>query len=389
MKIRHELSLEETGQLIELLHNHHDAILEEWLKVVSISPQDPFYNEIIKNGGHTIRLVTTYVEDPETPLVQNLTKKIARERVEAQVNIEEFISNINMGRSIVYRVLSKTNVPKDKQLRFMLLINDFFDSYMYHAITEYSKLKDSIIKNKSRFIQEMHSDRLSILGQVAASFAHEFRNPLTSIKGFIQLIERETPPGVESASFFKIINREMESLQEKITQFLYLSKMKGIDDESEVFSFTDVVQDMLSFMYPRIVDEQINVNSEIEEQLTVFGVEEQLKQVVLNILCNAVEALSETVERERIIDLKLYNEGEVLYLLIANNGSKIPTHLLEDIFEPFISTKQLGTGLGLSVCKQIVEKHLGKIQVNSTDQETTFLLCFPKANEIGAQSHDL
>ncbi|WLD94872.1 histidine kinase N-terminal domain-containing protein [Alkalihalobacillus sp. AL-G] len=382
MKVRHEMNEEDTQQLIKLFHTQHNTILDEWLNVVAISENDPFYEEVINNGGHTIRLITTYLKDPETPMIQNLTKKVARERIEAQVDIGEFITNINMGRSIVYRVLNKSDVPQDKQLKFLLMINDFFDLYMYHAVTEYSNLKDSIIQKKSRFIQEMHSDRLSILGQIAASFAHEFRNPLTSIKGFIQLIEMETPKDGEVASYFKIINREMESLQEKISQFLYLSKMKGIDDESESFSLTEVIRNMLAFLYPRFVDEHITIDSDINGQLTMFGVEEQLKQVVLNILNNAVEELSET-DGDRVIHVSLTNNGSELFLKITNSGSKIPEHLLEDIFEPFISTKQLGTGLGLSVCKQIVEKHRGMIQVDSTEKETSFLMTFPLAEAKG------
>ncbi|WP_408010664.1 histidine kinase N-terminal domain-containing protein [Pseudalkalibacillus sp. A8] len=378
MKLKHQLSDDERKTLIELFHSYHNTILSEWLKAASISEDDPFRREITINGGHTIRLIVAYIEDPETELVQQLTKKIAHERVKAKVGIGEFISNINLGRSIIYRVLEMTEVPKEAQLKYLLVVNDFFDLYMYHALTEYTTVKDAIIHNKNRFIQEMHSDRLSILGQVAASFAHEFRNPLTSIKGFIQMIEKQSKTE-ENSTYFDIINHEMESLQEKITQFLYLSKMKGLDDQSEIFSLDRIVMGMLDFLYPRFLDENINVLHDPFLQVKVYGVEGQIKQVLLNILNNAVEELSE-VEGERNVNVSLFEEEESIQLKISNNGSMIPEHLLEDIFEPFISTKQLGTGLGLSVCKQIVEKHKGTINVMSTETETTFHLTFPKVN---------
>ncbi|WP_261132501.1 histidine kinase N-terminal domain-containing protein [Bacillus sp. Marseille-Q3570] len=386
MKLMHELNENEKQELIELFHSYHETILSEWLKAASISEDDPFRHEITINGGHTIRLVVAYIEDPETPLVQQLTKKIAHERVKAKVGIGEFISNINLGRSIIYRVLKMTEVSKEAQLKYLLAVNDFFDLYMYHALTEYTREKDSIIQNKSRFIQEMHSDRLSILGQVAASFAHEFRNPLTSIKGFIQMIEKQSD-NPETSTYFNIINHEMESLQEKITQFLYLSKMKGLDDQSDLFSMDRVVKGMLEFLYPRFLDENINVHHDLLDDVKVYGVEGQIKQVLLNILNNAVEELTE-VDGEKNIQVTLSEEDENIHLTISNNGSMIPEHLLEDIFEPFISTKQLGTGLGLSVCKQIVEKHKGTINVISTESETSFFLSFPNASEKGATYDD-
>lgn len=374
MKMKIELTNEEVHQLVDLFHTNHDTILSEWLKLASISDDDPFREEVTVNGGHTIRLIVAYIKDPNTDLISQLTKKVARERVEAKVGISEFISNINLGRSIVYRVFSRIDISESNQMKYLLVVNDFFDLYMYHAITEYTRVKDSIIRNKNQFIQEMHSDRLSILGQVAASFAHEFRNPLTSIKGFIQMIEKESSS--ETDTYFKIIKQELDSLEGKITQFLYLSKMKGLDDQSEEFEIGRVVKNMLEFLYPRFLDENINVYHELDKNLFIYGVEEQIKQVLLNILNNAVEELSE-VEENRMVNVKLFNQDGFIHLSISNNGPMIPEHLLEDIFEPFISTKQLGTGLGLSVCKQIVEKHKGSIQVISNEQETSFLLTFP------------
>ncbi len=380
MKMKIELTNNETKQLIDLFDRYHDTILSEWLKLASISEDDPYRDEVTINGGHTIRLIVAYIRDPETDLIVQLTKKVARERVEANVGIGEFISNINLGRSIIYRVFSKMDISESYQMKYLLVVNDFFDLYMFHAITEYTNVKDSIIQNKNLFIQEMHSDRLSILGQIAASFAHEFRNPLTSIKGFIQMIEKEAKPGTRT--YFNIIKQELENLEGKITQFLYLSKMKGLDDESEIFPIDKVVRRMLEFLYPRFLDENINVYHELEKDLHMFGVEEQMKQVLLNILNNAVEELS-NMDDDRMVNVKLYELDGLIHLNISNNGPIIPAHLLEDIFEPFISTKQLGTGLGLSVCKQIVEKHKGSIQVHSTIEETTFLMTFPVVTKKG------
>jgi signal transduction histidine kinase len=105
-------------------------------------------------------------------------------------------------------------------------------------------------------------------------------------------------------------------------------------------------------------------------------VKEQIKQVLLNIVINAVEGLS-NVHKSKVITIDLTVENEEVHVSICNNGPKIPDHLLENIFEPFITTKDLGFGLGLSVCKQIVQKHNGSINVQSDIERTTFKIVLP------------
>lgn len=360
-------------RLIDLLNRDEDKILNIWLQKAKLSPNDPYYTEIIVNGRQTIRLIKDYLKDKNINKIVNLTKKIAMERIEANVNISEFAHNINVGRSIVNRVISESNLEDQDKIQGLTLVDQLFDTYLYNAVKEYTNIKDSIIFQKNQFIQEMHNDRLSILGQLSASFAHEFRNPLTSIKGFISLLERKYSEDEESAYFFSIINQEMESLQKNVSQFLYLSKTKGLDDEMKSFDLSLLVKNVTDFLYPRFVDENIQVDTSIQPSCLLLGVEEQLKQVVLNILLNAVEELSER-SANRLIQVRLFKEDDHIHIELSNNGPTIPKHMLNNIFEPFVTTKDLGVGLGLSVCKQIIEKHEGTIQVNSDEDYTTFYI---------------
>ncbi|MBU8906075.1 histidine kinase N-terminal domain-containing protein [Desertibacillus haloalkaliphilus] len=368
------------ARITAFFKTNEEQILTHWLGQARIHEGDPYYEEIIKNGKRTFQLVYDYIKHRDTDQIIELTKKIASERIQANVNISEFVHNINLGRSLVVDALSHSLLSRHDISEGIFIVNELFDSYLYYAVREYTKQKDSIIYEKNKFIQEMHSDRLTVLGQIASSFAHEFRNPLTSIHGFISLLEQKYGKVDEDNRFyFQVIDREIEQLTKKINEFLYLSKVKRHDDEIETFDLSEIVREMIDFMYPRFVDEQITVNVDINEGCLVQGIIEELKQVVLNIINNAVEVLTH-INRERVIDITLSHTETSISLVIANNGEEIPTHLLENIFEPFITTKELGTGLGLSVVKQIIEKHNGKIDVDSTHKHTSFTIDFEPAD---------
>ncbi len=364
-----------------------EKILDKWLETAKISKQDPFYDEIIENGKRTIHLIDMYMETKEVAPIIELTKKIARERIEANINISEFVQNINIGCSIVIGIIVESDdlVEEDKLLAIMV-VNQMFDSYVYYAVKEYTNLKDSIISEKSKFIKEMHHDRLTILGQIAASFAHEFRNPLTSIKGFISLLEEKYKDDQESNFYFSVLDQEMISLQDKVSRFLFLSKTKGLDDEMKRFDLSKVATMMVEFMYPRFVDEKIEVRSSIQEECYIYAVEEQIKQILLNILNNAVEELTEQNENRKI-EIELKAVKDKVEVEISNNGKMIPAHLVENIFEPFVTTKNLGTGLGLAVVKQIVEKHDAVISVQSNEDKTIFKIIWNKVKKEAGEEH--
>ncbi|WP_394172763.1 histidine kinase N-terminal domain-containing protein [Guptibacillus hwajinpoensis] len=364
--------------LAVFLESSQPIILDKWLAIVRLSPDDPYYKEVIKNGKRTVELISRYIRNPDENWIQKLTNKIAKERINANVNIGEFVANINSGRSVVISVLKESSFDRKELSTALEIINNYFNAYLYHSVTEYTKLKDSIIQDKNKFIQEMHSDRLTILGQLGASFAHEFRNPLTSIKGFLKLLEDDYEESNKVRKhYFEILNGEMKNLEEKVSQFLFLSKMRAIDDKPLSINLSGLLRYTIEIVYPRLLESKIEVETSIEPDIPLFGVEEQIKQVILNIMINSIEELSDSRPKNRKIIMKAKENLGRIVIEITNNGRQIPSHIVESIFEPFISTKKLGTGLGLSVCKQIIEKHEGVISVRTNRKETTFVIELP------------
>jgi signal transduction histidine kinase len=240
-------------------------------------------------------------------------------------------------------------------------------------VSKYTELKDKKIQEKNLFITQTHKDRLSILGQMSASFVHEFRNPLTSVMGFIKLLKNDHP----SLPYLNIISSELEQLNFRIAQFLHTSKMKLVtDSKKEVITINLLLEEMVDFLYPSLVDGNIQLNIDIDDNAKVCADRNELKQVFLNILMNAIDAVYEEVNTRKItIHTKVDNDQ--ITIIISNNGPTIKSEDAKIIFEPFYTTKKLGTGIGLFVCKNIVEKNNGIIQCIPQDDVTMFQVKLP------------
>ncbi|MGE6300070.1 sensor histidine kinase, partial [Guptibacillus hwajinpoensis] len=172
---------------------------------------------------------------------------------------------------------------------------------------------------------------------------------------------------------------------EKVSQFLFLSKMRGSDDRPLSLNLSGLLRYTIEILYPRLLESKIEVETAINPDIPLFGVEEQIKQVILNIMINSIEELNENKIDHRKIEMRAKENHGRITIEISNNGRQISSHLVESIFQPFISTKKLGTGLGLSVCKQIIEKHEGVISVRSNPEQTTFVIELPVMVDKGVK----
>lgn len=370
-----------TNKLRQLLDHHAQAIIADSLRQIRIhgqplSEEDKLYKQACCQVKGMLNLVDRYLQNPDDlEHLKDKSRKIARQDVFHQGDIGDFVHNINVGRCIAHQYIRNSSLSTSEQYEAVRILDKFFNFYSYTTVTEISLLKDSIIREQNEFIQEMHGDRLTILGQIAASFVHEFRNPLTSIKGFISLLEEEYGEIPKTKHYFSVMNREMKRLQDIVSHFLLLSKAKGFEDQIEPFNLREAIEEVTDFMYPRFVEENIQVVLDVENDLMFLGVKDQIKQVIMNIISNAAEELTKREGRRKIL-VEGKQESSTLSISITNNGPPIPAHLIQNIFQPFITTKELGTGLGLSVCKQIVEKHNGTIDVSTNEKETTFRIVF-------------
>lgn len=215
---------------------------------------------------------------------------------------------------------------------------------------------------------------LAAVGQLAASIAHELRNPLSSIKGAAQFLQKEYEDHSAIVEFLSIIIEEVNGLNKLTTEFLDFARPMQL--ELKPTSVNSVIDKTLQLMSVHITDNNVVVRENLDKSIPdIEADEKQLEQVLRNIIINALQAMPEggviTVETG------LAPSGGV-YLTVSDTGTGIPADKIDRIFLPFVTTKTKGTGLGLSVVQKIVENHGGRIDVRSGDGEgTSFKISLP------------
>jgi two-component system, sporulation sensor kinase E len=253
-----------------------------------------------------------------------------------------------------YQLVVDSNVIRDEQGKML-------GAYViFKNITHLRSLDQKIERN----------DRLALIGQIAAGAAHEIRNPLTSIQGFLQLLQRDLKSSGKDkeASFTDIMLSEVHRINALVSEFLLLSKPRNT--QYELVDLEEVIQQILPIIRSEGLLHGIDVIYENDKSLPmVIGSSELLKQVFLNICKNGIEAMDEggmiTIKERDLPDGRFSID-------IHDTGAGIPCYILDKIFDPFFTTKEEGTGLGLPICQKIIHDIGGQIQVSSKGFGTTF-----------------
>jgi len=213
------------------------------------------------------------------------------------------------------------------------------------------------------------SERLAVIGKMAAGVAHELRNPLSSIKGLTLLLKSKLASDSDGLEAADTLVREVERLNRSIGELLDYAKPGSLILES--CQLTTILDKTLSLVEPELAIYGVGLDREVEEELSnVLIDKDKLSQVLLNILLNALQAM-EDIEGQRILTVKLHSEGDWVVLSIADTGCGIASLNLKKIFDPYFTTKNNGTGLGLALSLKIVEEHGGKLLVSSVSGEKT------------------
>lgn len=221
------------------------------------------------------------------------------------------------------------------------------------------------------------SDTLNVVGQLAAGIAHEIRNPMTSLKGFIQLLEASVKD--DFSMYFDVITSELNRIESIITEFLVLAKPQSIQFLKK--DICKIMKNTIELLNAQAILVNVKMNLYCEEHLpTIYCEPNQLKQVFINILKNAIEVMPKG--GEVTVYIKRKNENEIM-ISITDEGCGIPKDKLKRLGEPFYTTKECGTGLGLMVSYKIIEEHFGEMEVESVEGEgTTFYITLPIQQSI-------
>jgi two-component system sporulation sensor kinase A len=222
------------------------------------------------------------------------------------------------------------------------------------------------------------SDKLSAVGQLAAGVAHEVRNPLTVLKGFAQMLLSGEP----NNSYYPLMLSEVERIESIISEFLMLAKPQVA--KFEPTDFLVLAKQVFSLMETKAIMYNVQIQTDFSLQDAIVECDEnQIKQVLINMIQNAIEAMP----GGGVIHFAVKQRGsDTLVISIADNGSGIPEDRIPRLGEPFYSSKEKGTGLGLMISYQIIQKHNGHITVRSKLNEgTIFAITLPYRQGSGNQ----
>ncbi|MEK7775572.1 MAG: ATP-binding protein [Candidatus Zixiibacteriota bacterium] len=259
------------------------------------------------------------------------------------------------------------------------LSNEFVEIIFYYAI---GILIGALIDRELRVrrqqeetqLQLERSQRLSLVGQMAAGVAHEIKNPLASIKGAMEIMTDDTVSESDRVEFREVMNREIKRIDGTVMDFLAFARPR--EANMQKIDLSSALEQAVRQVSPKVTSSGMSITTHIAPAVTIIGDAEKLHQAFANLILNSVEA---SVSGARI-DVALTSNDHEASITLRDYGCGIPPTHLGRIFEPFFSTKASGTGLGLAIVKSIIEAHNGSIAVTSKPEiSTTFAITLPLA----------
>ncbi|MFD3450009.1 PAS domain S-box protein [Microbacteriaceae bacterium 4G12] len=231
------------------------------------------------------------------------------------------------------------------------------------------------ITEKKRTEEILHeSEKLSAIGQLAAGIAHEIRNPLTSLKGFLQFMQASSDFKKE---YFEIMESEFERIESILSELLMVAKPQAKNFKK--YEIKQIIYNVITLLETQAIMKNIQIITNFTEHpLIVDCVSNQLKQVFINLIKNAIESMDHGGD----IIIEISKENPYALIRIIDQGNGIAKEKIEKLGQPFFSTKEKGTGLGLMVTYRIIENHYGSIFVESEENiGTTFTIRLPIIEE--------
>ncbi|WP_029281632.1 MULTISPECIES: ATP-binding protein [Metabacillus] len=241
----------------------------------------------------------------------------------------------------------------------------------YGELIAYCEMIRDVTERREEELALFQHEKLKVAGQMAAGVAHEIRNPLTVIQGFLQMMDEKKD--IIDPHYTKIMLQELKRMNSIVSEFLILSKPQAVYKKE--MNLKELIQSIIRFFETESALKNIGIQFKCgADQLPVMGDENQVKQVLINLLKNAFDAMSGGGN----IQVEARAEKDCILVIITDEGEGIPQHLLTQIRKPFFTTKEKGTGLGLVITEKIIRQHGGTLSISSQKGTgTTVTATFP------------
>jgi signal transduction histidine kinase len=242
-------------------------------------------------------------------------------------------------------------------------------------LREHRRRQFAEVQSRQRMAELAHVNRFSTAGELTASIAHEINQPLGAILSAI--LKSPTPDIAELKDIVKDILHDDRRATEVIRRMRSL--LKKAPFELKNFDLNDVVRETLGVLSSLAVGRKVELVSVITpDALPILGDRIQLQQVILNLVVNGIDAMTDTPSENRVISIRTSRIENFAQLSVSDRGPGIPEDKLKEIFEPFFTSKAEGMGMGLSIARTIIEAHHGLISAKNRDHGgATFRIRIP------------
>lgn len=255
------------------------------------------------------------------------------------------------------------------------ILADFYQSQKAHFIAVF--LLDffivvfciMLIKMKRFELELVRFERLNLIGEMAAGIGHEVRNPMTTVRGFLQLLSSKKKYSTDK-EHLNLMIEEIDRANLIITEYLNLSKDRIVEKTS--IDLNEIIARLLPLIEADAIMQDKHVVFIGQKIPPILLDEKQINQLILNLVRNGMEAMSAGGK----LTIRTFSENSEVIMAIQDEGKGIERHLLDKIGTPFFTTKDNGTGLGLAACYSIAARHNAKIKLETTSSGTTFFIRF-------------
>ena len=357
-----EALIAERTKDLQVVNNELEKSKEDFKKIFEFSPVSMAIRSLSNYRYTNVNKYWTELTGYEfRDLIEN-KKNMINIQSKTQENNHELPLDLTPGllnEKVTY--VTKTNEIREALLSTETVIINH-EPCIISAITDVTEMR-KYEKQISRL------DQLNLVGEMAAGIAHEIRNPMTTVHGFLQLSKSDF--GTEgSGDYINLMIDELSRANNIITEFLSLSKDPVID--KKMYDINAIIKKLFPLLQAEALMENKTIKINLEECLLLYVDEKEIKQLILNIGINGLEAMSSG----GVLLIHTYMENQKVILKIIDEGPGINKEVLDKIGTPFFTTKQKGTGLGLAICYRIAANHSAEITIESSDKGTTFIIAF-------------
>ncbi|SMD01122.1 ATP-binding protein [Sporomusa malonica] len=311
----------------------------------------------------------------------------SRQEIINQPGVEHALWRYPRERERLIRLVYREKSVRDFEFEYITKTGDIRVSQIYAELVEYddqpcllASVYD-VTERRQLELQLSRLDRLNLVGQMAASIGHEVRNPMTTVRGFLQLLAKK-PALASYNEYFKIMTDELDRANDIITEFLSLANNKLIHLKSTCIN--DIINTMLPLMKADAAAGNKDIIADLSNIPDLALDEKEIRQLLLNLVRNALEA---SPAGGVVYIRSFYDATNVSVVLsVTDEGSGIAPEVLKQLGTPFLTTKETGTGLGLPVCYSIADRHQAGIDVTTGARGTTFFVRFKISPAISPAS---